>query len=383
MSTRRTIVIGGGGIAGLALAAALDPHRFDVTIVEPRTRLPDVATSLAMWPEAQRALDELGVLDELAAVSPHVTRFPIRRVDGRRTVASDVPASPLVGRRDLLIALDGAVPAGVRRVHGRIDEVDLDELAHDTVAHGAGARGAGADRPIVVGADGVHSAVRRQTWPEQASAIETPFLAVRGVLPEPIDPADMGEYWARGQLIGMGPHRDGTNWFTAFRSSLGPRHVDVADALEEARVRVRATGGAGAAVRRVLDAATPETTLAQRIWVTPALPTYVRDRRVLVGDAAHAMTPNLGRGGCEAIVDAVTLARLLAEHPTETALAEYNRARRRRTRRLARASSTVMRVATAERAQPLRDLALGAVSIATASSRRAASDRERSTLAAR
>lgn len=378
MSTRRTIVIAGGGIAGLALAAALDPDRFDVTIVEPRTRLPEVATSLAMWPEAQRALDELGVLDELAAVSPHVTRFPIRRIDGRRAVATGVPASPLVGRRDLLAVLDAAVPATVRRVRGRIDEVAVDGVAPEPTL-GAPARATAVDS-LIVGADGVHSAVRRRAWPGQADAIATPFLAVRGVLPVQTDPAEMGEYWGQGQLIGIGPHRDGTNWFTAFRSALGPRGVDVGEALEEARARVRATPRAVPAVHRVLETATPETTLAQRIWVTPSLPTYVQGRRVLVGDAAHAMTPNLGRGGCEAIVDAVTLARLLSTQPTDEALAEYDRARRRRTRRLATLSSRVMRVATAGRARPARDLLLGGVSIVTGW-RRDDSQRDRSPLA--
>lgn len=358
MNARPSITIAGGGIAGLALAAALDPSRFDVTIIEPRAELPEVATSLAMWPEAQRALGELGVLDGLAAVSPEVVHFPIRRIDGRPFVTSKVPASPLVGRRDLLAALDAAVPGSVRRVRGRFSEPASAE------GTAAGADGAGADG-IVVGADGVHSAVRRLHWAGDAAATVTPFLAIRGVLPERTDPADQGEYWGRGLLAGIGPHRDGTNWYLSFASSLGPRHVDVTAALDEARARARADARTAPAVRRILDAATPATTLAQRIWVTPALPSYVRARRVLIGDAAHAMTPNLGRGGCEAIVDAVTLARLLLTEPADAALAAYDRTRRRRTRRLAVMSSRLMRVATADRAQPLRDLVLTGISAVT------------------
>lgn len=358
MTSRRTVTIAGGGIAGLALAAALDPRRFDVTIVEPRAELPEVGTSLAMWPEAQRALDELGVLDGFAVVSPSVTRFPIRRFDGRPFVASEVPASPLVGRRDLLAALDAAVPETVRRVHGRFGEV---ESGIDPADGGSSS----AREELVVGADGVHSALRRLAWPERAAAIATPFLAVRGVLADRVEPADHGEYWGRGQLFGIGPHRSGTNWYTSFRSSLGPRDIDVRVALNEARAHARDNRQTAPAIRRVLDAATPADTLAQRIWVMRALRTYVQGRRVLIGDAAHAMTPNLGRGGCEAIVDAVMLARLLSSARTDAALAAYDRARRRRTQRLAAMSSRLMRVATADRAQPLRDLMLGGVSVLT------------------
>lgn len=353
MTDRRTITIAGGGIAGLALAAALDPERFEVTIVEPRAELPDVGTSLAMWPEAQRALDDLGVLEGLAAVSPEVVHFPIRRIDGRPFVTSKVPASPLVGRRDLLAALDAAVPPSVRRVHGRFGEEST----------------AGSEGEVLVGADGVHSAVRRVAWPDQAAATATSFLAVRGVLPDRTDPVDQGEYWGRGQLVGIGPHRAGTNWYMSFPSLLGPRGVDVSAALDEARTHARADARTAPAIRRILDAATPATTLAQRIWVTQALPSYVRGRRVLIGDAAHAMTPNLGRGGCEAIVDAVTLARLLPAQPTDQALAAYDRTRRRRTRRLAARSFRLMRVATADRAQPVRDLLLSGLSVVSGGGR--------------
>lgn len=82
---------------------------------------------------------------------------------------------------------------------------------------------------------------------------------------------------------------------------------------------------------------------------------FVRGRVVLIGDAAHAMTPNLGRGACEALVDAATLAELLNTLSVEAALRSYDRQRRLRTQALGLASSALMRVALTENAQPLRD----------------------------
>lgn len=99
----------------------------------------------------------------------------------------------------------------------------------------------------------------------------------------------------------------------------------------------------------------PEATLAQRIWTMPGLRSFVRPGAVLAGDAAHGMTPNLGRGACEAIVDAVTLAELLNARPLEDALRAYNRQRALRTQLLRLASSAMAGVALAERGQPLRD----------------------------
>jgi len=79
MTSPTRIRIVGGGIAGLALAASLDPERFDVTLVEQRSHLPDVRTILAMWPEAVDALERLGVADRLRGISPSIDRFPILR----------------------------------------------------------------------------------------------------------------------------------------------------------------------------------------------------------------------------------------------------------------------------------------------------------------
>ncbi len=338
-----SISIVGGGIAGLALAGSLDPQRFSVNLHEQRADLAvlgTVGTSLAMWANGRAALDALGVLDAARAASPLLDALPIR--DGAGRLFATPQAADLIGvsRVGLVALLAGAVPDSVRRTTARVD-----------------APPAGAD--LVVGADGVHSVVRRAVWGERSRARLTPYLAVRGVLAEPPRPGTIGEYWGRGDLFGIGPAAGGgTNWYAAYRSDLGPSGIDVEEALARTRVRYRdhAPGIAG-----VLAAATPGTSLAQRIWTTPPMRSYVRGRAVLIGDAGHAMTPNLGRGACEALADAVTLADLLNTLPVDEALAAYDRRRVARTQALRVASSAVMRVALARRAQPLRDRLLGAL----------------------
>ena len=126
----------------------------------------------------------------------------------------------------------------------------------------------------------------------------------------------------------------------------------MAEALRHARERF---ANGAPAIRTGLESATPETSLAQRIWTVPLLTSYVRPGAVLVGDAAHGMTPNLGRGACEALVDAVTLAELLNTLSVPEALKAYNSQRLTRTQLLRLASSGMTRLALADRGQPLRD----------------------------
>lgn len=337
------ISIVGGGIACLALAALLDPARFTVTVHEQQPHREGLGTALGMWPAARRALRDIG--------ADHVLTEPVRAagaglytVDGAPLLvsSSEMELPALVGRTALLRALADAVPTSVRRVEERVTNPRA--LAAD----------------LVVGADGVHSVVRRATWGERTASRLTPYLVVRGLVGP--DHTAYGEHWGTGRLFGITPVPGGaTNWFCAYRSEMGPRRIDVREALADARSRF---ADAAPAIREVLAEATPEATLAQRLWVAPPLRSYARGRTVLIGDAAHAMTPNLGRGACEALVDAHVLARELnAGGPQDLsgALRRYQ-ARRVLPSQAARlGSGAVARVALTERLAAPRDAVLGAI----------------------
>lgn len=197
------ISIVGGGIAGLALAACLDPSRYEVSVYEKRPELPSVGTVLAMWPNAQRALARIGILAGARAVSTVLGNGSIRNAAGRPWIT--IRGGELFGisRVDLLRLLDGAVPRSVRRVVAQVREVP-----------GSGT--------LVAGADGVHSVVRREVWGAAADARLSPVIAVRGTIPSSVDVAVVGEYWGRGDLFGIAAAPGGTNWYASWRSELGP-----------------------------------------------------------------------------------------------------------------------------------------------------------------
>jgi 2-polyprenyl-6-methoxyphenol hydroxylase-like FAD-dependent oxidoreductase len=160
------------------------------------------------------------------------------------------------------------------------------------------------------------------------------------VLPRPAVLADAGaevwgETWGPGAVFGMFPMPGGLVY--CYGTGAVPAGLRSQDG-ELAELR-RRFGDWCHPIPAVLAAATEDAVLRNDIHHLPPLRTYVRGPVVLLGDAAHAMTPHLGQGGCQALEDAATLSTAVATQPDlATALRRYDELRRRRTQALARKS---------------------------------------------
>jgi 2-polyprenyl-6-methoxyphenol hydroxylase-like FAD-dependent oxidoreductase len=301
-----------------------------------------------LWPDAQSALARLGLGDQLQDVgvpyrtgsirtawgSP-LTPLPLRRVE-RKTGKPVVLLSRTTLMRMLLNAVgDYGV---VVQTNMKITDPEQLKAGHD----------------VVVGADGLRSAVRAAYFDGQTGPRDAGFTAWRGSVET--ETGCYGETWGTGRLFGITPMEPGrTNWYAAVRHER-PR-PDAALALKDLLVLYE---GWPAPIQDVLSATDPETVLQHQVYdLAPALRSYVKGNAVLVGDAAHAMTPTLGQGACQALVDGVALADALASHdPIPTALRTYDKQRRRATQRLVSASARASRVALAEKGLGLRSALL-------------------------
>lgn len=363
------VTIVGGGIAGLALAATLDPRRFEVTLVEARPDRPPVGTTLGMWPAAMAALEAAGAADTVRRRGLAVADLTVQDVNRRVIARAPAPEGVLIGRPDLLAALRAAVPASVAQVAGAV--TDPATLAQETRAD------------LLVGADGVHSVVRRAVWPE-TSARRVGYLALRGISPEPV--LGMAEVWHESRICGLSATADGrTNWYlcgrlaepwpTANRAGrASAENFSTWDDAQAHAVAVAAARRFGPEAEAVVSATDPAGLLRQEIWVVPRLRSWRGDLRaggrpvpsVLVGDAAHAMSPNLGRGACESLVDAAVLGRRLNAVPVggslDEALDAYQQARRPAARRVQVGSRALLGLSTLKRGQRMRNALLRAVS---------------------
>ncbi|WP_418605294.1 FAD-dependent monooxygenase [Georgenia sp. SUBG003] len=248
----------------------------------------------------------------------------ILRPDGRVVVGLPSPPVHLVSRPVLHAALLDGLPAGT--VEWSTPVRDLADLP---------------EADVVVGADGIHSVVRAAVTPVAPRPLGT--VALRGTVPGAV--ASVTETWGRGRIFGITPQApDSTNWFACFRADLLDRRPA---GLSQAQFLGELYRDWHPAVRRVVGAVTDDGIDRRTLLDLPPLPTYVDGRHVLVGDAAHAMAPNLGRGACESLVDAVCLAdALAAASSVEEGLRRYDSLRRRRTRPVVRLSRLLNRVST-------------------------------------
>ncbi|MFI2487572.1 FAD-dependent oxidoreductase [Promicromonospora kroppenstedtii] len=368
----RAVIIG-AGIAGTATAIGLTRAGWHVTVHERATHPETSGAALGMWPTAITALDQLGAGDAVRAVATPQHAGTVRRPDGTLLARLDterITRHPgdhvrLIARRDLAHILGTALPAETihhhSAVHGSADDIARGRV--DTETDGA-APGREAGSPaladVVVVADGVFSAHRTALLGERYRARYTGQSALRGRVA--VVTHEVSETWGPGRRFGVTPYLDGTtNWYASLDAPRGQRAAGGEVALLRGLF-----AGWHAPIGQVLEALTEDDVMRHDLYdVHPHLPTYVAGRAVLVGDAAHGMTPDLGRGACEAVVDAVTLTRCLTDAEghlraggVDRALARYDRLRRRPTQRLQTLARGMGRVAHARRFTGARDLLL-------------------------
>jgi 2-polyprenyl-6-methoxyphenol hydroxylase-like FAD-dependent oxidoreductase len=233
----------------------------------------------------------------------------MRRPDGRWLIRSttgemlkDRFGDPIIVllRAHVIEALAGCLPDGVLRLTAEVTSVSAD----GTVVTEPG-ESLAAD--LVVAADGIRSPARAALFPGHPGLKYSGFTTWRFVTPVlPGPPPEMSETWGRGTVFGVMPLRGGRVYCYAAApappwNGSGDQHAPL----------TRMFGGWHAPIPALLGSVSPGDVLRLDVSELAApLPSFHAGRVAFLGDAAHPMTPNLGQGACQALEDAVTLARL-------------------------------------------------------------------------
>ncbi|WP_267243998.1 FAD-dependent monooxygenase [Streptomyces sp. PR69] len=248
-----------------------------------------------------------------------------------------------IARSALHAALRDALPPGALRTGVEVTGVDPHPAPRVTYREcgecgedGEREEGAAvAEADLVVAADGVRSALRSRLLPGAPGPVHSGATVLRAITARPAGVTEDFELtWGRGSEFGhMRLPGGAAEWHAVLRAPAGVRYPDP---LAEMRRRF----GRWHDPAPALDATDPASVLHHDIAeLAVPLPSFTAGRTALLGDAAHAMTPHLGQGACQALEDAVTLAAAVADEPSlDTALARYDAERRPRARAIARAA---------------------------------------------
>jgi 2-polyprenyl-6-methoxyphenol hydroxylase-like FAD-dependent oxidoreductase len=325
------IGIVGGGIGGVAAAVALHRAGIDATVYERASVLREVGAGMMLWPNATRVLKELGLLEKIAARSGPNQHFLVRASAGAILMdialgQFEVPAL-CTRRSDLLNALISALPTD--RIRLGHDFESFERRKRSVGVHFAG--GISAEHDFLIGADGIRSHVRSQLLGVH-EPVYRGYTVWRGLacLSGSVPTGSNSETWGRGKRFGiLNTGGDRFTWYATANTELG--RADSSEGRQRELLRMFA--GWHEPVESLIEATDEANVLKNGAYDLAPLKRWGHGRVMLLGDAAHPCTPNLGLGGCMALEDALVLAKSFCKEATpELALRRYESLRRRRTR---------------------------------------------------
>ncbi|GAB3901398.1 FAD-dependent monooxygenase [Microbispora bryophytorum] len=339
----KNVAIIGGGIAGPVTALALRKAGMDATIYEAYPTGADGAGgSLALAPNGMAALEIVGVADAVRATAQPSTRSVMTLANRTRLELpglSDVGPLHVVRRADLYRVLrDEAVKQGVRVEYGR----RLTRVEDTTAVFGDDSR---ARFDVLVGADGVHSTVRRLIDPDAPGPKWTGMLALEGVssYEVPEDPeTTVFAFGRRGYYLYWRNAAGGSTWGVnlPYHRPLSLAQAREVPREEWMRILLETYGEDVPGGDLLRHTPMTSTQVTGALYIMPSVPHWHRDRMVLVGDAAHAPSNSSGQGASLTIESAVQLARCLRDiEDVPQAFATYERLRRSRVEKVAARAS--------------------------------------------
>src|SRR5580765_3324924 len=312
----KTIAIIGAGIGGVAAGVALHQAGFNVKVFERASQLREAGAGMSLWPNGTGVLRQLGLLEAVASQGQSGTHFLVRSQTGEvlmkiRTAEAETPTI-CVHRAHLLRVLADALPQEcVALGH---------ELADLQFAGGkVQLRFANGENVIcdgVVGADGIHSRMRGRLM-QPRKPVYRGYAIFRGIadVPENFLIGHNSESWGEGSRFGtlaIGDNK--VCWYATVNSAVPLKPQDwPKERLKQLFHRWHDP------IPELIAATSRSAIMMNMACDRQPARSWSNGPATLIGDASHALTPNLGQGACMAMEDALVLANCLGRSQTVAA----------------------------------------------------------------
>lgn len=335
------ITIIGAGMGGLTTGIALKKFGHKVTIYEQAEKILPVGAAISLWSNGVKCLNYLGLTEQLAKLGGQMDQLAY--IDGltgdTMTQFSLLPLIEEVGQRPYPVAradLQNMLMDEFGREDIQLGKkmVELQEQKDGVLVKFAD--GTEIKTDLLIGADGTHSITRAYVLGEQVSRRYAGYVNWNGLveISEKLTPADQWTtFVGQGKRVSLMPVADGKFYFFF--------DVPLPVGLENNRAEYKTLlkqyfKGWCAPVQHLIDALDEQKTNRVEIHDIEPFAQFYKGRVVIVGDAAHSTTPDIGQGGCQAMEDAIYLARSLQINTLglEDALKRYQNKRNERANEL-------------------------------------------------
>lgn len=309
------ILILGGGIAGLTTAIALQRKNIDFTVYEAVPEIKAIGSGISLAGNAMKVLEQLQVAEQVKARGHLITSMIIQDEKGNYISALDTRKftreygmyNVAIHRGALHEVLLGEIPPGRiqtgKKAIGFNEKENSVELKFDD--------GTKAEGAAVIVADGIHSTIRKQLLPNSTPRYAG-YTCWRGIVENTWGIEDQAvEAWGTTGRIGYVPIGDNKVYWFACKNA--PYQDERMKQLSREALKKNFENFAHP-VPQIIEQTPVENIIWNDIVDLKPIYRFSFNRLLLIGDAAHATTPNLGQGACLGIEDALAIGELLEHH---------------------------------------------------------------------
>ncbi|RXM39087.1 monooxygenase [Chryseobacterium sp. CH21] len=352
------ISIIGAGIGGLTLGNVLKQHQSDFTIYESAPEIKPVGAGIMMAVNAMQVFDRLGLKEKIENAGNKVHRIVIANESLQTISKTEIlelesqynSCNVAIHRAELQKILTENLKPNAIQLNHSLQKIRKEENYILNFENGNQV-----ESKIVFGADGIKSPIRNQIL-KIGTIRDSGQKCWRGLvdfdLPEKHH-QEAFEMWGKGKRFGFVKISEKkVYWYACINEKSFKKHLEIAEIFKDFH----------ALVLKIIEATAHENIICNTISDLAPIPQWYSENLCLIGDAAHATTPNMGQGACQAIEDAYIIGKLLDSYQDfNTVFEKFQNIRRKKVDYIVNTSRTIGKVSQWEKGNSIRNFLMGLI----------------------